>query len=246
MKQTCAPHFRRVERQRIKTDGADERHGRHLSQHFSPSDYTHRHSAGSRGCMSGNGFVFVSHVGDVQGCGYLPLVAGNVRETPFSEIYRTSPLFLDLRDASRLGGKCGSVSTSRSAAAAGPGLTPPRVTTWTKSRTASTSRDHGWRELRPHVSHHPELEESPEPSLAWSAREHSRPFAASRLCLRHTSMARYLHNPPRGRIYLCCPPARNQYGHQRVGKAPGPESPSGTSPLPRGQEASSQGFRFSE
>jgi AdoMet-dependent heme synthase len=107
VKQTCAPHFRRVERQRIKAEGGDERNGRHMSQHFAASEYTHRHSAGSRGCMSGNGFVFVSHVGDVQGCGYLPLVAGNVRETPFSEIYRTSPLFLDLRDASKLAGKCG-------------------------------------------------------------------------------------------------------------------------------------------
>lgn len=107
VKQTCAPHFRRVERQRIKADGGDGRQGKHLSHHFAPSDYSHRHSGGSRGCMSGNGFVFVSHTGDVQGCGYLPLVAGNVRETPFSEIYRTSPLFLDLRDSSKLGGKCG-------------------------------------------------------------------------------------------------------------------------------------------
>jgi AdoMet-dependent heme synthase len=107
VKQTCAPHFRRVERQRVRADGGDERNGKHHSQHFGASDYTHRHSAGSRGCMSGNGFVFVSHIGDVQGCGYLPLVAGNVRETPFSEIYGTSPLFLDLRDASKLAGKCG-------------------------------------------------------------------------------------------------------------------------------------------
>ncbi len=30
-----------------------------------------------------------------------------MRERPFSEIYRTSPLFAALRDAGRLGGKCG-------------------------------------------------------------------------------------------------------------------------------------------
>lgn len=57
--------------------------------------------------MSGNGFAFVSHVGEVNGCGYLPLAAGNVRQQPFSEIYRNSPLFAGLRDADRLGGKCG-------------------------------------------------------------------------------------------------------------------------------------------
>lgn len=107
VKQTCAPHFRRIERQRTRDDGGDGREGRHLSAHFSPSDYSQRHSSGSRGCMCGNGFCFVSHTGDVQGCGYLPISAGNVRERPFSEIYRTSPLFTDLRDADKLKGRCG-------------------------------------------------------------------------------------------------------------------------------------------
>lgn len=107
VKQTCAPHFRRIERQRIRAEGGDERNGRHIGLQFDPSAYTHRHSAGSRGCMSGNGFCFVSHTGEVQGCGYLPISAGNVREKPFSEIYRTAPLFLDLRDVTKLKGKCG-------------------------------------------------------------------------------------------------------------------------------------------
>jgi radical SAM protein with 4Fe4S-binding SPASM domain len=61
----------------------------------------------SRGCMAGNGFAFVSHVGDVQGCGFLPLAVGNVRDRPFSELYAESPLFEAFRDATRLGGDCG-------------------------------------------------------------------------------------------------------------------------------------------
>jgi radical SAM protein with 4Fe4S-binding SPASM domain len=61
----------------------------------------------SRGCLAGNGFAFVSHVGDVCGCGFLPLSVGNVREPPFPEIYEQAPLFEAFRDPSRLGGDCG-------------------------------------------------------------------------------------------------------------------------------------------
>jgi radical SAM protein with 4Fe4S-binding SPASM domain len=107
VKQTCAPHFRRLERQRIRATGGDIRAIPASPGPFAPADYSRRHSANSRGCMCGNGFCFVSHVGEVSGCGYLPISAANVRERAFSDVYRTSPLFLDLRDADLLGGKCG-------------------------------------------------------------------------------------------------------------------------------------------
>ena len=55
----------------------------------------------------GRGVVFVSHRGEVSPSGFLPLVAGNVRERPLTEIYRRSPLLRALRDPSRLGGRCG-------------------------------------------------------------------------------------------------------------------------------------------
>jgi radical SAM protein with 4Fe4S-binding SPASM domain len=57
--------------------------------------------------MAGAGFCFVSHLGEVGGCGYLPLLAGNVRERPLVEIYRTSPLFRSIRDPNLLQGRCG-------------------------------------------------------------------------------------------------------------------------------------------
>ena len=60
-----------------------------------------------RGLNDGKGFVFVSHTGDVFPSGFLPLAAGNIRQQPLSTIYRESPLFLNLRDTSRLEGKCG-------------------------------------------------------------------------------------------------------------------------------------------
>ena len=60
-----------------------------------------------RGCPAGNGFCFVSHIGEVRGCGYLPLSVGNVRDRPFGELYADSPLFRAFRDPSRRGGNCG-------------------------------------------------------------------------------------------------------------------------------------------
>ena len=60
-----------------------------------------------KGCLAGTGFAFISAVGDVQPCGYFDLKLGNVRETPFSRIWRESPVLDDLRHPERLKGKCG-------------------------------------------------------------------------------------------------------------------------------------------
>ena len=56
---------------------------------------------------AGNGFVFVSRRGEVFPSGFLPLSAGNVRERSLAEIYRDAPLFRDLRDPGKYGGRCG-------------------------------------------------------------------------------------------------------------------------------------------
>lgn len=56
---------------------------------------------------SGNGFVFVSHRGEVHPSGFLPVTAGSVRQRSLVDIYRASPLFVGLRDPERLGGRCG-------------------------------------------------------------------------------------------------------------------------------------------
>jgi AdoMet-dependent heme synthase len=61
----------------------------------------------SRGCMAGRGFCFISHTGDVFGCGFLPIAAGNIRKRPFQWIYQHSRLFAELRQHNLLKGKCG-------------------------------------------------------------------------------------------------------------------------------------------
>jgi AdoMet-dependent heme synthase len=96
VKQICAPHFRRIEAQSARARG--ERR---------PERVRARLSTMSRGCLSGNGFCFVSHVGEVCGCGFLPLSVGNVRDRPLSELYADAPLFQAVRDPTRLGGDCG-------------------------------------------------------------------------------------------------------------------------------------------
>jgi radical SAM protein with 4Fe4S-binding SPASM domain len=64
-------------------------------------------NAMTRGCLAGTGFCFISHTGRVQGCGYLDIEAGNIRQQGFAEIWNGSALFNELRDLSLLKGKCG-------------------------------------------------------------------------------------------------------------------------------------------
>jgi heme b synthase len=95
LKATCAPHYFRIMRQRARAEGKKV-------------DFkTFGLDAVSRGCLGGQGFVFVSHTGQVQPCGYLELDCGQVREQNFADIYRQSPIFLNLRDKSKYQGKCG-------------------------------------------------------------------------------------------------------------------------------------------
>ncbi|MGE4553730.1 MAG: SPASM domain-containing protein, partial [Desulfovibrionaceae bacterium] len=95
LKATCAPHYHRILRQRAKAEGV-------------PVDFaTFGLDAVSRGCLGGVGFCFISHTGIVQPCGYLELNCGDVRQTPFPEIWRTSEQFLNLRNPKAYVGKCG-------------------------------------------------------------------------------------------------------------------------------------------
>ena len=95
LKATCAPHYQRILRQRARAEGRKVDF-----QSFGLDAVT-------KGCLGGQGFVFVSHTGQVQPCGYLELDCGQVRRTDFAEIYRSSPIFLDLRDKEKYRGKCG-------------------------------------------------------------------------------------------------------------------------------------------
>jgi len=85
VKVTCAPQYTRIVAQQTKE----------------------KPLRGGRGCMAGNGFCFISHTGEVFGCGFLPIPAGSIRQQSFQEIYQQSPLFIELRNPCLLRGKCG-------------------------------------------------------------------------------------------------------------------------------------------
>lgn len=61
------------------------------------------------GCMGGRGFVFISHTGVLQPCGFLDVPSGNLREHgfDFKRAYESSAVFSDLRQPDRYGGACG-------------------------------------------------------------------------------------------------------------------------------------------
>lgn len=94
IKTTEAPHYRRVFVQRMRASGVKVP----LSQLPVSRGF---------GIRDGNGIMFISHKGDVYPSGFLPLKAGNVRNTAVKEIYCNSGLFKEIRDPQNLVGKCG-------------------------------------------------------------------------------------------------------------------------------------------
>lgn len=105
IKSTEAPHYRRVIVQRRK------KANQMIGDFASPGFYAHGGpdpvGRASQGVNDGNGFVFISHTGEIFPSGFLPLTAGNVKKDSLVEVYRDSDLFRTIRDKSKLKGKCG-------------------------------------------------------------------------------------------------------------------------------------------
>lgn len=102
IKATAAPMYRRVAIQRRKAEGD----GQPVAFQGAGFQYADGLNRPTRGVNDGNGFLFISHIGDIQPSGFLPLRAGNVRTDDVVDVYRHSALFTDLRDADKLKGKC--------------------------------------------------------------------------------------------------------------------------------------------
>ena len=82
MKVTCAPHYYRI----VKEKGDAPK---------------------SAGCLAGKSFLFISHRGIAQPCGYLEMASGDVRKEGVQKVWEGSPVFNALRDLRGYKGKCG-------------------------------------------------------------------------------------------------------------------------------------------
>ena len=77
----CAPHFKRV-----------------AYQHNPLSTLTRAQGYEGGGCLAGIHYCRITPEGDVTACPYIPDTEGNVRHTPFWEIWKNSSTFQQLRD----------------------------------------------------------------------------------------------------------------------------------------------------
>jgi radical SAM protein with 4Fe4S-binding SPASM domain len=104
IKSTAAPMYRRVAIERKKDEDNGDQPVTFQGAGFQYADGLNRPT---KGVNDGNGFLFISHTGEVEPSGFLPISVGNVREHDIVDLYRNAPLFRDLRDYSKLKGKCG-------------------------------------------------------------------------------------------------------------------------------------------
>src|SRR2546427_2663917 len=89
----CAPHFRRTIYQRIPASALlkNDAHG---------------------SCPAGKYYCRITPEGDVTPCPYMPVAAGNLRQSSFADLWRHAPVFDDLREP-KLGGRCGACEFSK-------------------------------------------------------------------------------------------------------------------------------------
>lgn len=99
IKTTEAPHYQRVVWQRDR-----DRAQRELP---SAAPARRRQLRAPRSVGDGNGFVFIDHLGNICPSGFLPAPRGNVRATQLGDVYRSDEMFVRLRNADALLGKCG-------------------------------------------------------------------------------------------------------------------------------------------
>ena len=89
----CAPHFRRI-----------------IYQLNPGSPLLRNYAHGS--CPAGKYYCRITPEGDVTPCPYMPVSAGNVRQSSFADLWREADVFADLRDP-ELGGRCGRCEFSK-------------------------------------------------------------------------------------------------------------------------------------
>ena len=103
IKSTAAPMYRRVAIQRKRAEAS----GKPVTFQGAGFQYADGLNRPTKGVNDGNGFLFISHIGEIQPSGFLPLTAGNVRTVDIVDVYRYSKLFTDLRNPDKIKGRCG-------------------------------------------------------------------------------------------------------------------------------------------
>jgi MoaA/NifB/PqqE/SkfB family radical SAM enzyme len=83
---------------RIKTTCAPQ-YNKFLSSDLCPPSSDLSRNGTFRGCMGGRGFVFISHTGILQPCGFLDLPCGDLRAAgfDFETLYRNAAVFKNMR-----------------------------------------------------------------------------------------------------------------------------------------------------
>jgi len=89
----CAPHFRRI-----------------IWEMNPQSPLLKNYAHGS--CPAGKYYCRITPTGDVTPCPYMPVSAGNLRDTSFGDLWRSAEVFEDLREP-KLGGRCGACEFSK-------------------------------------------------------------------------------------------------------------------------------------
>ena len=116
LKPTCAPHYHRIARQ--NSPKSESSAGVPPATPTQKSKETNSHLAGasapslhalSKGCMGGQSFAFISHVGKLQICGFLETECGDLRAQnyDFQKAWETSEVFRAIRDTDNYHGRCG-------------------------------------------------------------------------------------------------------------------------------------------
>ena len=86
----CAPHYVRI-----------------LQAEDPRSPFLKSYADGAGGCPAGTHYLGIRPNGDVTPCPYLPEFGGNLQRQSLGEIWRTSEVFVRIRDRQSLGGRCG-------------------------------------------------------------------------------------------------------------------------------------------
>jgi len=110
VKITEAQHYRRyaVEQERKKMSSkktfSEVELPERMTRDFGPSGSI---GHAPKGVNAGNGYVFISHIGEIYPSGFLPLSTGDVRNDSLADVYREHHVFQLLRNSDCLLGKCG-------------------------------------------------------------------------------------------------------------------------------------------